>query len=81
VEGAVLRRAHDVLAFILFATFIAHFSAALMHSFMFRDGFSAEEFCVRSQYPIAPGGGKTVGPLLGINMVGPTRLWDYVAAR
>jgi len=35
---SVLRRTHTVLAFVLFATFIAHFSAALMHAFIFRDG-------------------------------------------
>jgi cytochrome b561 len=35
---AVLRTAHTVLAFLLFATFIAHFSAALMHALIYRDG-------------------------------------------
>jgi hypothetical protein len=35
---AVLRRMHAVLAFLLFATFLAHFVAALMHSLIFRDG-------------------------------------------
>ena len=35
---SVLRRAHTVLAFILFATFIVHFSAALMHALVYRDG-------------------------------------------
>jgi cytochrome b561 len=35
---AVLRTAHTVLAFLLFVTFIAHFSAALMHALIYRDG-------------------------------------------
>jgi cytochrome b561 len=35
---AVLRTAHTVLAFLLFATFIAHFTAALMHALIYRDG-------------------------------------------
>ena len=35
---AVLRTAHTVLALLLFATFIAHFSAALMHALIYRDG-------------------------------------------
>jgi cytochrome b561 len=35
---AVLRTAHTVLALLLFATFIAHFAAALMHALICRDG-------------------------------------------
>jgi cytochrome b561 len=35
---AVLRSVHTVLAFLLFATFIAHLGAALMHALIFRDG-------------------------------------------
>jgi cytochrome b561 len=35
---AVLRAVHTVLAFLLFATFIAHFSAAMMHALIYRDG-------------------------------------------
>jgi hypothetical protein len=35
---AVLRRVHAVLAILLFATFIAHFAAALMHALIYRDG-------------------------------------------
>jgi len=35
---AVLRTTHTVLALLLFATFIAHFSAALMHALVYRDG-------------------------------------------
>ena len=35
---AVLRMTHTVLAFLLFATFLAHFAAALMHALIYRDG-------------------------------------------
>ncbi|MDB5393908.1 MAG: cytochrome [Rhodospirillales bacterium] len=35
---AVLRAAHTVLAYLLFATFIGHFAAALMHALIYRDG-------------------------------------------
>jgi len=35
---AVLRTTHSALAFTLFATFIAHFSGAMMHALIFRDG-------------------------------------------
>jgi cytochrome b561 len=35
---AGLRTAHRVLAVLLFATFIAHFAAALMHALIYRDG-------------------------------------------
>ena len=35
---SVLRRTHTVLAFLLFATFLAHFGAALTHALVFRDG-------------------------------------------
>jgi cytochrome b561 len=35
---AVLRPLHTVLAFLLFATFLAHVGAALMHALIFRDG-------------------------------------------
>ena len=35
---AVLRPAHTVLAFLLFATFLAHLGAALTHALVFRDG-------------------------------------------
>ena len=33
-----LRSLHTVLAFVLFATFLVHVAAALMHGVMFRDG-------------------------------------------
>jgi cytochrome b561 len=35
---AVLRSLHTVLAFVLFATFIAHLGAALTHALVFKDG-------------------------------------------
>jgi cytochrome b561 len=35
---AVLRSAHTVLAYLLFATFLVHLGAALAHAFIFRDG-------------------------------------------
>src|SRR5271157_1671786 len=35
---AVLRTTHTVLAFLLFATFLAHFAAALTHALIYRDG-------------------------------------------
>lgn len=35
---AVLRPAHTVLAYLLFATFLAHMGAALAHAFIFKDG-------------------------------------------
>jgi cytochrome b561 len=34
---AVLRQAHTILAFLLFATFLAHLSAVLFHTFIIRD--------------------------------------------
>jgi cytochrome b561 len=35
---SVLRTTHTALAFILFATFLVHFSGAMMHALIFRDG-------------------------------------------
>jgi len=35
---ALLRPLHTVLAFVLFATFLVHLGAALMHALIFRDG-------------------------------------------
>lgn len=35
---AVLRPAHTLLAYLLFATFLVHLGAALAHAFIFRDG-------------------------------------------
>jgi cytochrome b561 len=38
---AVLRRLHTVLAYVFIATFIAHFGAALVHAWIYRDGVFA----------------------------------------
>ena len=38
---AALRRAHTALAYLLFATFIAHLGAALMHGLIYRDSVFA----------------------------------------
>jgi cytochrome b561 len=38
---ATLRRTHTVLAYALFATFMAHFGAALVHGLIYRDGVFA----------------------------------------
>jgi cytochrome b561 len=35
---AELRMAHTYLAFLLFATFLAHLGAALLHALIYRDG-------------------------------------------
>jgi cytochrome b561 len=35
---AILRKAHTVLAYLLFFAFVAHFGAALFHSLILRDG-------------------------------------------
>jgi cytochrome b561 len=35
---AVLRQVHTVLAYVFIATFIAHFGAALVHAWIYRDG-------------------------------------------
>jgi cytochrome b561 len=35
---AALRETHTILALLLFATFVAHLGAALMHALIFRDG-------------------------------------------
>jgi len=41
------------------------------------DRSAGTQFHVRSKYLIAADGGKNSGPSLGVNMIGPTRLWDY----
>ena len=46
---AVLRTAHTVLALLLFATFIVHFSAALMHALIYRDGVFPEHGILRQR--------------------------------
>src|SRR5690606_25624141 len=37
-----------------------------------------EEFIVRARYIIGADAGKTLAPALGVEMVGPTNLGDYV---
>jgi cytochrome b561 len=44
---AALRPLHTVLAFLLFAVFLAHLGAALMHALIFRDGVFASMTFVR----------------------------------
>ena len=48
---AVLRPLHTVLAFLLFATFLAHLGAALMHALIFRDGVFASMTIARKKPP------------------------------
>jgi 2,4-dichlorophenol 6-monooxygenase len=43
------------------------------------DRDSGESRRVRARYVIAADGGKTVGPRLGVNMVGPTNMVDMVS--
>src|SRR5215203_3998451 len=43
------------------------------------DRDSGESRTVRARYVIAADGGKTVGPRLGVNMVGPTNMVDMVS--
>src|ERR1700733_5004548 len=45
---ALLRKTHTVLAFLLFATFIAHFSGAMMHALIFRDGLFESMVSIRA---------------------------------
>jgi len=52
---AVLRKTHTALAFVLFATFIAHFAAALMHGLIYRDGV------FQSMAPWKISGGESAG--------------------
>lgn len=53
---AALRTTHTVLAFTLFAAFLAHLGAALMHAFVFRDGVfeSMASVRIRSTAPLPP---------------------------
>jgi cytochrome b561 len=51
---AVLRTTHTMLAFLLFATFLAHFAAALMHALIFRDGVFASMAPWTARPPEAP---------------------------
>ena len=54
---AVLRRAHTILAYLLFFTFIAHFGAILFHTLVVRDGMLKRmlPWNIRPQEPASPG--------------------------
>jgi cytochrome b561 len=51
---AVLRQSHTILAFLLFATFLAHLSAVLFHTLIVRDRFLDR----MALWPIRSGKGK-----------------------
>jgi cytochrome b561 len=57
---ATLRTTHTVLALLLFATFLAHLAAALMHALIFRDevfdsmSWGAGQAVKNSEHPISP---------------------------
>ena len=54
---AVLRRAHTILAYLFFFTFIAHFGAILFHTLVVRDGLLQRmlPWNIRPQEPASPG--------------------------
>ena len=54
---AVLRRAHTILAYLFFFTFIAHFGAILFHTLVVRDGMLQRmlPWNIRPQEPASPG--------------------------
>jgi cytochrome b561 len=54
---ALLRSTHTVLALLLFVTFLAHLSAALMHALIFRDGVFPSMTSVRFAAPPSRQGG------------------------
>jgi len=60
---AVLRTTHTVLALLLFATFIAHFSAALMHALVYRDGVFQSMASWRTRAGKFSGTPQTTGPV------------------
>jgi cytochrome b561 len=53
---AVLRRAHTILAYLFFFTFIAHFGAILFHTLVVRDGMLQRmlPWNIRPQEPASP---------------------------
>jgi cytochrome b561 len=57
---ATLRTTHTVLALLLFATFLAHLAAALMHALIFRDevfdsmSWGSGQAVKNSEHPISP---------------------------
>src|SRR5438874_9094648 len=54
---AMLRRAHTILAYLFFFTFIAHFGAILFHTLVVRDGMLQRmlPWNIRPQEPASPG--------------------------
>jgi hypothetical protein len=56
-----LRRAHTILAYLFFFTFIAHFGAILFHTLVVRDGMLQRmlPWNFRPQEPPSPGGDGT----------------------
>ena len=44
------------------------------------DGTSNQPLCIRAQYVLAADGGKTIGPMLGVRMHGPTDLGRIVSS-
>jgi cytochrome b561 len=54
---ALLRRAHTILAYLFFFTFIAHFGAILFHTLVVRDGLLRRmlPWNIRPQAPAPPG--------------------------
>jgi cytochrome b561 len=54
---AVLRRAHTILAYLFFFTFIAHFGAILFHTLVVRDGMLQRmlPWNIRPEEPPSPG--------------------------
>lgn len=43
------------------------------------DGANGEQYTINARYVIAADGGKTVGPVVGVEMVGPTNMVDMVS--
>jgi cytochrome b561 len=58
---AILRPAHTVLAFLLFATFLAHLGAALTHALVFRDGVFRSMGEVTESDPALAGASRDAG--------------------
>jgi cytochrome b561 len=48
----VLRQTHTVLAYLFFATFVAHFGAILFHTFIARDGLLARMVPWNVDHPV-----------------------------
>jgi cytochrome b561 len=61
---AVLRRAHTVLAYLFFLTFLAHFGAILFHTLIVRDGILRRmvPWNIRPREAASPTGGSPDAP-------------------